>query len=165
VTSLVRAWGWARSAMTGCWTSSTPSGRFPMPYAAAGERRSLRGCRAFIESTADRSLSRWLKDPKRGRKMPAVKLLHQVSDCNTKPVHHGAFLSVVSVLVSAAATLSPCLCPAHSRRIVFSTVDSGLYQQFPLPGRGSRIAEPVYFVADAYYACRRCLGASKPKAT
>ena len=46
-----------------------------------------------------------LKIPKRGRKMPAVKLLHQVSDCNTKPDYiMGHSLQVVSILVSAAAT-------------------------------------------------------------
>jgi len=46
-----------------------------------------------------------LKIPKRGRKMPAVKLLHQVSDCHTKPDYiMGHSLQVVSVLVSAAAT-------------------------------------------------------------
>src|SRR5713101_2114011 len=48
-----------------------------------------------------------LKIPKRGRKMPAVKLLHQVSDCNTKPEYiMGHSIQVVSVLVSAAATFS-----------------------------------------------------------
>ncbi|MBM3739523.1 MAG: hypothetical protein FJW39_27470, partial [Acidobacteria bacterium] len=37
--------------------------------------------------------------------MPAVKLLHQVSDCKTKPEYiMGHSLQVVSVLVSAAAT-------------------------------------------------------------
>ena len=47
-----------------------------------------------------------LKIPKRGRKMPAVKLLHQVSDCNTKPEYiMGHSFQVVSILVSAAATL------------------------------------------------------------
>jgi hypothetical protein len=40
-----------------------------------------------------------LKIPKRGRKMPAVKLLHQVSDCHTKPEYiMGHSLQVVSVL-------------------------------------------------------------------
>jgi hypothetical protein len=40
-----------------------------------------------------------LKIPKRGRKMPAVKLLHQVSDGNTKPEYiMGHSLQVVSVL-------------------------------------------------------------------
>src|SRR6266705_1658913 len=46
-----------------------------------------------------------LKIPKRGPKMPAVKLLHQVSDCNTKPEYiMGHSFQVVSILVSAAAT-------------------------------------------------------------
>src|SRR5260370_31982763 len=60
-----------------------------------------------------------LKIPKRGRKMPAVKLLHQVPDCNTKPEYiMGHSLHVVSGLVSAAATLFavPLSPPIHQRR-------------------------------------------------
>ena len=45
-----------------------------------------------------------IKIPKRGRKMPAVKLLHQVSDSNTKPEYIlGHSIQAVSVLASAAS--------------------------------------------------------------
>jgi len=44
-----------------------------------------------------------IKCPKRGKKMPAVKLLHQQSDANTKPEYiMGHSLQAVSVLVGAA---------------------------------------------------------------
>jgi hypothetical protein len=44
-----------------------------------------------------------IKAPKRGKKMPAVKLLHQQSDANTKPEYiMGHSLQAVSVLVHAA---------------------------------------------------------------
>src|SRR6202008_1913881 len=44
-----------------------------------------------------------IKCPKRGKKMPAVKLLHQQSDANTKPEYiMGHSLQAVSVLVRAA---------------------------------------------------------------
>jgi len=43
-----------------------------------------------------------LKIPKRGKKMPAVKLLHQQSDSNTKPEYiMGHSLQAVSLLVEA----------------------------------------------------------------
>lgn len=46
-----------------------------------------------------------LKVPKSGRKMPAVKRLHQVSDSNTKPEYiRGHSLQVVSLLVCAASS-------------------------------------------------------------
>ena len=45
-----------------------------------------------------------IKIPKRGRKMPAVKPLHQVSESNTKPEYIlGHSIQAVSVLASAAS--------------------------------------------------------------
>jgi hypothetical protein len=47
-----------------------------------------------------------IKVPKRGRKMPAVKLLHQQSESNTKPEYiMGHSLQAVSLLVQAAASV------------------------------------------------------------
>jgi hypothetical protein len=46
-----------------------------------------------------------IKVPKCGRKMPAVKLLHQQSESNTKPEYiMGHSLQAVSLLVQAAAS-------------------------------------------------------------
>src|SRR5208283_3094268 len=47
-----------------------------------------------------------IKIPKCGRKMPAVKLLHQQSDSNTKPEYiMGHSLQAVSLLVQAATSV------------------------------------------------------------
>ena len=47
-----------------------------------------------------------IKVPKSGRKMPAVKLLHQESESNTKPEYiMGHSLQAVSVLVQAAKSV------------------------------------------------------------
>ena len=98
-----------------------------------------------------------LKIPKRGRKMPAVKLLHQVSDCNTKPEFiMGHSFQVVSVLVSAAATFVAVPLSARIHEgLVFSNRDKRtLPIKFLSLVAALGIAEPVYLVADAYYACR-----------
>src|SRR5438128_2398507 len=90
--------------MTGCWTSSTP-------------RRSDALCRCWVKTVFARMpgihrvngrpvlLGDGLKIPKRGRKMPAVKLLHQVSDGHTKPEYiMGHSFQVVSGLVWPSET-------------------------------------------------------------
>src|SRR6201981_1275423 len=46
-----------------------------------------------------------IKVPKRGKKMPAVKLLHQQSNCSTKPEYiMGHSLQAVALLVNAASS-------------------------------------------------------------
>ena len=98
-----------------------------------------------------------LKIPKRGRQMPAVKLLHQVSDGNTKPEYiMGHSLQVVSVLVSAAATFVAVPLSARIHEgLVFSNRDQRtLPKKFLSLVEALGITEPVYLVADAYYACR-----------
>ena len=98
-----------------------------------------------------------LKIPKRGRKMPAVKLLHQVSDGNTKPEYiMGHSFQVVSILVSAAATFFAVPLSARIHEgLVFSNRDQRtLPKKFLSLVEALGIAEPVYLVADAYYACR-----------
>jgi hypothetical protein len=97
-----------------------------------------------------------IKIAKRGRKMPAVKLLHQVSDCNTKPDYiMGHSIQAVSVLVSAAATFFAVPLSARIHEgIVFSNRDQRtLPKKFLSLVEALGIAEPVYLVADAYYAC------------
>ena len=97
-----------------------------------------------------------LKIPKRGRKMAAVKLLHQVSDCNTKPEYiMGHSFQVVSILVSAAATFFAVPLSARIHEgLVFSSRDKRTLPKKFLSLVGALgITEPVYLVADAYYAC------------
>jgi hypothetical protein len=98
-----------------------------------------------------------LKVPKQGRKMPAVKLLHQVSESNTKPEFiMGHSIQVVSVLASAASSFFAVPLSARIHEgLIFSNRD-----QRTLPGKflslveSLGISESVYLVADAYYACR-----------
>ena len=97
-----------------------------------------------------------LKVPKSGRKMPAVKRLHQVSDSNTKPEYiRGHSLQVVSLLVCAA---SPFLAVPLVARI-HEGVKYTPRDQRTLPEKlttlieSLALKEPFVLIADAYYAC------------
>src|SRR5712675_3364461 len=98
-----------------------------------------------------------IKAPKRGRKMPGVKLLHQQSESNTKPEYiMGHSLQAVSLLVEAAASVFavPLAMRIHEG-VVWSNRDRRTLLDKMLALLGIvAIAEPCYFVADAYYAAR-----------
>src|SRR5450631_1452962 len=96
-----------------------------------------------------------IKAPKRGKKMPAVELLHQQSESNTKPEYiMGHSMQAVGLLVHAANSV---FCVPLAARIheglVWSNRDKrtlldkmlGLLDILALKA-------PFYFVADAYYA-------------
>ena len=99
-----------------------------------------------------------IKAPKRGRKMPAVKLLHQQSESNTKPEYiMGHSLQAVSLLVQAANSFFavPLAVRIHEG-VVWSNRDRRTLLDKMLALLGIvDIAEPCYFVADAYYAARK----------
>ena len=96
-----------------------------------------------------------IKAPKRGRKMPAVKLLHQQSESNTKPEYiMGHSMQAVGLLVHAAQSVfSVPLAARIHEGLVWSNRDRrtlldkmlGLLDILALKA-------PFYFVADAYYA-------------
>lgn len=99
-----------------------------------------------------------LKAPKEGRKMPAVKSLHQQSAGNTKPAYiMGHSCQAVSLLVQAAGgcLAVPLACRIHEG-IVFSNrwrrtlLDKLVGLLFDLG-----VSEAFYLVADAYYASRK----------
>lgn len=97
-----------------------------------------------------------IKIPKRGRKMPAVKLLHQTSESNTKPEYiMGHSIQVVSILVLAASTFFAVPLSARIHEgLVFSNRDQRtLPTKFLNLVETLGIKEPIYLVADAYYAC------------
>jgi len=96
-----------------------------------------------------------VKVAKRGKKMPAVKLLHQQSNCSTKPEYiMGHSLQAIALLVNAASSVLavPLAIQIHEG-LVWSNRDKrtlldkmlGLIQSLS-------IADPFYFVADTYYA-------------
>ena len=99
-----------------------------------------------------------IKIPKSGRKMPAVKHLHQESEGNTKPEYiMGHSIQVISMLV--AADTSFFAVPLAGR--IHEGVKFTNRDQRTLPTKFANlldslaIAEPIYLVADAYYACQQ----------
>src|ERR1700736_552514 len=96
-----------------------------------------------------------IKCPKRGKKMPAVKLLHQQSDANTKPEYiMGHSLQAVSVLVHAAHSFFavPLAARIHEG-LVWSNADKRTLLDRMLSLLSIvDIGSLCYFVVDAYYA-------------
>ena len=99
-----------------------------------------------------------IKVPKCGRKMPAVKLLHQQSEANTKPEYiMGHSLQAVSILVHAASSFFavPLAARIHEG-LVWSNRDRRTLLDKMLALIGIiDIDQPFYFVADAYYAAQQ----------
>jgi DDE superfamily endonuclease len=99
-----------------------------------------------------------IKIPKSGRKMPAVKHLHQESEGNTKPEYiMGHSIQVISMLVTADTSFFAVpLAGRIHEGVKFTNRD-----QRTLPTKFANlldslaIAEPIYLVADAYYACQQ----------
>ena len=97
-----------------------------------------------------------IKIPKSGRKMPAVKRLHQASENNTKPEFiMGHSVQVVSLLVAAAGSfLAVPLSGRIHEGVKFSNRDHRtLPQKFCTLADSLGIADPFVMIADAYYAC------------
>jgi DDE superfamily endonuclease len=96
-----------------------------------------------------------IKAPKRGKKMPAVKLLHQQSESNTKPEYiMGHSMQAVGLLVHAAKSVfSVPLAVRIHEGLVWSNRDKRTLLDKML-GLLDILAinVPFYFVADAYYA-------------
>lgn len=104
-----------------------------------------------------------LKAPKEGRKMPAVKKLHQASENNSKPPFiFGHSFQAVSVLVRTAAghaAAVPLAARIHegvvwSNRDQRTLLDKLVLLFLPL---AAALQTPVILVADAYYASRKVI--------
>jgi hypothetical protein len=96
-----------------------------------------------------------IKVAKSGRKMPAVKKLHQQSESNTKPEYiFGHSCQAVAVLAQALSSVLaiPLACRIHEG-VVFSNRDKRtLLDKMILLIDSLGMNEPFYFVGDAYYA-------------
>ncbi len=95
------------------------------------------------------------KVAKSGRKMPAVKKLHQQSESNTKPEYiFGHSCQAVAVLAQAlSSVLAIPLAGRIHEGVVFSNRDKRtLLDKMILLIDSLGMTEPFYFVADAYYA-------------
>jgi hypothetical protein len=96
-----------------------------------------------------------IKAPKRGKKMPAVKLLHQQSESNSKPEYiMGHSLQAVGVLVQAAnSVLAVPLAMRIHEGLVWSNRDRRtLLDKMLGLLKTVAVKDPYYFVGDAYYA-------------
>lgn len=97
------------------------------------------------------------KDPKAGKKMPAVKKLHQESDSNTKPEYiFGHSCQAIAIVARFKETFFaiPLACRIHEG-VVFSNRDKRTLLDKMMDLLSSLLLDaPSYFVADAYYASK-----------
>ena len=98
-----------------------------------------------------------LKVPKEGKKMPAVKKLHQESSSNSKPDYiFGHSCQVIALLAGTIKSVFaiPLISRIHEG-VVFSNRDSRtLLDKMIELLMALDIQEPFYFIADAYYATK-----------
>ena len=96
-----------------------------------------------------------IKVAKSGKKMPAVKHLHQESESNTKPEFiMGHSCQAISILVTGLRSIValPLVARIHEG-LIFSNRDSRtLLDRMILLLEDLPIEQPFYFLADAYYA-------------
>lgn len=96
-----------------------------------------------------------IKVAKEGKKMPAVKALHQQSDANSKASFiMGHSFQAVGLLVGAMNSVFsvPLISRIHEG-VIFSNRDKRtLLDKMIILVNSLLLAEPFYFIADAYYA-------------
>ncbi len=100
-----------------------------------------------------------IKAAKRGKKMPAVKLLHQQSDSNKPEYIMGHSLQAVSILMHAAKSVFavPLAMRIHEG-LVWSNRDRRTLLDKMLTLLGIvDIGQTFYFVGDAYYAAGKII--------
>jgi len=101
-----------------------------------------------------------IKVAKTGRKMPAVKKLHQESDNNTKPEFiFGHSCQAVGLIVRAASSFLavPLACRIHEG-VVFTNRDHrSLLDKLVLLVNSLALSPPFYVIADAYYAAAKII--------
>jgi hypothetical protein len=99
-----------------------------------------------------------IKVAKSGKKMPAVKKLHQQSESNTKPEYiFGHSCQTVAVLMRAAQSVFavPLTCRIHEGVVFSNREKRTLLDKMILLVDALDINEPFIFVADAYYAASK----------
>jgi hypothetical protein len=119
----------------------------------------LKCCAQFLLKVNGRLviLGDGLKGPKAGKKMPAVKKLHQESESNTKPTYiFGHSCQAIAIVAGFAATLFaiPLACRIHEGVIFTNRDKRSLLDKMMELLSSLCIDVPCYFVADAYYASK-----------
>ena len=102
-----------------------------------------------------------LKVPKAGKKMPAVKRLHQESEGNTKPSYiMGHSCQAVAILAGTLSTTFaiPLAARIHEGVLFNNNDKRTLLDKMVLLINCLGLTDPFYFVADAYYASRKIIG-------
>jgi hypothetical protein len=98
-----------------------------------------------------------LKVPKAGKKMPAVKFLHQVSESNTKPEYiMGHSCQAIALLAGALESCFaiPLTSRIHEGVVLSNRSKKTLLDKMVMLLGQLGITQPAYFIADAYYAAR-----------
>ena len=96
-----------------------------------------------------------IKVAKAGRKMPAVKKLHQQSESNNKAEYiFGHSCQAVAVLTQALASVFalPLACRIHEGTVFSNRHQRTLLDKMILLLDSLGLKQPFYFLADAYYA-------------
>lgn len=122
---------------------------------------------SLLDTSLERSngrlvfLADGIKVPKCGRKMPAVKKLHQESENNDKPEYiFGHSCQVVSLVIRACKGFFalPLCCRIHEG-VVFNDEETLRTQldRLVTMALGLKVAVPSILVADAYYAAAKVI--------
>jgi hypothetical protein len=101
-----------------------------------------------------------LKPAKSGKKMPAVKRLHQESESNTKPSYiFGHSCQAIAILAGTALSIFavPLISRIHEGVKCTNRDKRSLVDKMVAMLRSLAIDCPYYFVADAYYAARQTI--------
>jgi hypothetical protein len=96
-----------------------------------------------------------IKIPKEGKKMPAVKGLHQESESNSKPAFiMGHSFQAVGILVGALKSVFavPLISRIHEGVVVSNRDKKTLLDKMIAIIESLGLDQPFYFIADAYYA-------------
>jgi hypothetical protein len=101
-----------------------------------------------------------IKAPKAGRKMPAVKRLHQESDGNTKPEYifgHSCQAVALAVKAGAGFFALPLACRIHEGAVFSNRDRRTLLDKMAALALSLGVAAPAVLVADAYFAAAKVI--------
>lgn len=101
-----------------------------------------------------------IKIAKAGKKMPAVKKLHQTSESNTKPPYiFGHSCQAIAILAGFMKTLFaiPLSCRIHEGVVLSNRDKKTLVDKLAMLVNELAFEMPVYLAADAYYAARNMI--------
>ncbi|MFZ4398066.1 MAG: transposase [Kiritimatiellia bacterium] len=101
-----------------------------------------------------------IKIPKAGRKMPAVKKLHQESDGNTKPEYifgHSCQAVTLAVKAGAGFFALPLACRIHEGAVFSNRNRRTLLDKMAALALSLGVNEPAVLVADAYFAAAKII--------